>query len=44
MQRHGFDPPLGRIFSSRVDFSLEVNMGSDSIPLILFRRKVFTEV
>ena len=28
----GFDPPLGRIFSDRGDFSLGVNMGSDSIP------------
>ena len=30
-QRHGFDPPLG-IFSGRGDFSLGVNMGSNSIP------------
>ena len=32
MQRGGFDPPLRRIFSSRGDFSLGANMGSDSIP------------
>ena len=32
MQRHGFDPPLRRIFSGRRDFSLGVNMGSHSIP------------
>ena len=30
-QRCGFDPPLGT-FSSRGDFSLGVNMGSNSIP------------
>ena len=30
-QRRGFDPPLGT-FSSRGDFSLGVNMGSNSIP------------
>ena len=30
-QRRGFDPPLGT-FSGRGDFSLEVNMGSNSIP------------
>ena len=30
-QRHGFDPPLGT-FSGRGDFSLGVNMGSNSIP------------
>ena len=30
-QRHGFDPPLGT-FSGRGDFSLEVSMGSNSIP------------
>ena len=29
-QRHGFDPPLGT-FSGRGDFSLGVNMGSNSI-------------
>ena len=28
---HGFDPPLGT-FSGRGDFSLGVNMGSNSIP------------
>ena len=33
MQRPGFDPPLERFFfPGRGDFSLEVNMGSDSIP------------
>ena len=32
MQCHGLDPPLRRIFSSRGNFSIEVNMGSDSIP------------
>ena len=30
-QRRGFDPPLGT-FSGRRDFSLGVNMGSNSIP------------
>ena len=30
-QRRGFDPPLGT-FSGRGDFSLGVNMGSNSIP------------
>ena len=30
-QGRGFDPPLGK-FSSRGDFSLGVNMGSNSIP------------
>ena len=30
-QRRGFDPPLGT-FSGRGDFSLRVNMGSNSIP------------
>ena len=30
-QRRGFDPPLGTI-SGRGDFSLGVNMGSNSIP------------
>ena len=30
-QRRGFDPPLGK-FSRRGDFSLGVNMGSNSIP------------
>ena len=30
-QRCGFDPPLGT-FSGRGDFSLGVNMGSNSIP------------
>ena len=30
-QHHGFDPPLGT-FSGRGDFSLGVNMGSNSIP------------
>ena len=30
-QRRGFDPPLGA-FSGRGDFSLGVNMGSNSIP------------
>ena len=30
-QRHGFDPPLGT-FSGRGDFSLGVNMGSNSNP------------
>ena len=30
-QRRGFDPPLGK-FSGRGDFSLGVNMGSNSIP------------
>ena len=30
-QRRGFDPPLGK-FSCRGDFSLGVNMGSNSIP------------
>ena len=30
-QRHGFDPPLGTFFG-REDFSLGVNMGSNSIP------------
>ena len=39
MQSHGFDPPLGT-FSGRGDFSLEVNMGSDSIPPKLFRVRV----
>ena len=29
-KRRGFDPPLGK-FSGRGDFSLEVNMGSNSI-------------
>ena len=29
--RRGFDPPLGK-FSGRGDFSLGVNMGSNSIP------------
>ena len=31
-QCRGFDPPLGT-FSGRGDFSLGVNMGSNSIPL-----------
>ena len=31
MQRRGFDPPLGK-FSGRGDFSLGVNMDSNSIP------------
>ena len=30
-QRRGFDPPMGT-FSGRGDFSLGVNMGSNSIP------------
>ena len=30
-QRRGFDPPLGKFFG-RGDFSLGVNMGSNSIP------------
>ena len=30
-QRRGFDPPLGK-FSGRGDFSLGVNVGSNSIP------------
>ena len=30
-QLHGFDPPLGKC-SGRRDFSLGVNMGSNSIP------------
>ena len=30
-QRRGFDPPLGT-FSSTGDFSLGVNMGSNSVP------------
>ena len=30
-QRRGFDPPVGT-FSGRGDFSLGVNMGSNSIP------------
>ena len=38
MKQHcGFDPPLRRIFSGRRDFSLGVNMGSDSIPQKLFQ-------
>ena len=32
MQLREFDPPLGRIFSGRGEFSLGVNMGFDSIP------------
>ena len=44
MQRRGFDPPPGRFFSSRGDFSLGVNIGSDSIPQKLFRMRVQTEV
>ena len=31
VQRRRFDPPLTRIISGRGDFSLGVNMGSDSI-------------
>ena len=31
MHQHRFDP-LGRIFSGRGDFSLGVDLGSDSIP------------
>ena len=31
MQRGGFDTPLGE-FSGRGDFSLGINMGSNSIP------------
>ena len=31
MQHRGFDPPQGEIFSGGGDFSLGVNMGSDSI-------------
>ena len=38
-QRRGFDPPLGT-FSGRGDFSLGVNMGSNSIPQKLFRMRV----
>ena len=37
-QRRGFDPPLGK-FSGRGDFSLGVNMGSNSIPQKLFRMR-----
>ena len=37
-QRRGFDPPLGT-FSGRGDFSLEVNMGSNSIPQKLLRMR-----
>ena len=40
-QRRGFDPPLGT-FSGRWDFSLGVNMGSDSIPQKLLRMRVQT--
>ena len=41
MQRRGFEPPLRRIFfCSRDDFSLGVNMGSDSVPPKLFRMRV----
>ena len=35
----GFDPPLGT-FSGRGDFSLGVNMGSNSIPQKLLRMRV----
>ena len=35
----GFDPPLGT-FSGRGDFSLGVNMGSNSIPPKLLRMRV----
>ena len=38
-QRRGIDPPLGK-FSSIGDFSLGVNMGSNSIPQKLFRMRV----
>ena len=38
-QHHGFDPPLGT-FSGRGDFSLGVNMSSNSIPQKLFRMRV----
>ena len=40
MQRRGFDTPLERNFSGRGDFSLGVNMGSDSITPELFRMRV----
>ena len=40
MQCHGFNPILRRIFSGRGDFSLGVNMGSDSIPQNLFWMRV----
>ena len=44
VRRRGFDIPLGRIFSGRGDFSLGVDMGSDSIPSKLFQMEVCTEV
>ena len=40
MQRRGFDPPTGENFSGKGDFSLGVNMGSDSILLKLVRMRV----
>ena len=39
MRRRGFDPPLKRLFFGRGDFSLGVNMGSDSIPQNSFGRE-----
>ena len=44
VRRRGFDILLGRIFSGRGDFSLGVDMGSDSIPSKLFQMEVCTEV